>query len=265
MILLVIPIFKATNLFLVFLYLWLFGMSMFGFGIFVGAFFSNGKTAAIVATMLFYLTSFLQVVVSDSTVSETNKTLSSLFPSVGVQLAGVNLIELEESGIGVTFENANDVYKNYRFGTCLWMLTLSFFIFTTLGLYLENILPGAVGVRKPFYYPFLISYWCGSSAKQQDQNEQEYEDKANNKVANSHEADALKDKPEVDPENFEDIPEFLKDKEERNQYLKITGLKKRFGSSFYAVNNLNAAMYEDEIFALLGHNGAGKTTAISVL
>ena len=32
-----------------------------------------------------------------------------------------------------------------------------------------------------------------------------------------------------------------------------------------AINNLNAKIYEDQIFALLGHNGAGKTTTINVL
>ncbi len=32
-----------------------------------------------------------------------------------------------------------------------------------------------------------------------------------------------------------------------------------------AVNKLNLDIYDDQITALLGHNGAGKTTAISIL
>ena len=32
-----------------------------------------------------------------------------------------------------------------------------------------------------------------------------------------------------------------------------------------AVDNLNVSMYNNQIFALLGHNGAGKTTTISML
>lgn len=42
-------------------------------------------------------------------------------------------------------------------------------------------------------------------------------------------------------------------------------MKKKFGDSFYAINGFNGEMYEDEIFALLGHNGAGKTTTINVM
>lgn len=32
-----------------------------------------------------------------------------------------------------------------------------------------------------------------------------------------------------------------------------------------AVDNLTVSMYQGQIFALLGHNGAGKTTSISML
>jgi len=50
--------------------------------------------------------------------------------------------------------------------------------------------------------------------------------------------------------------------------LKIWQLSKEFDSGkqkLLAVNNLNLTMYKGQIFALLGHNGAGKTTAISIL
>lgn len=46
--------------------------------------------------------------------------------------------------------------------------------------------------------------------------------------------------------------------------MKITGLKKHFGD-FKAVNGVNLKMYKGQIFALLGHNGAGKSTTLSVL
>ena len=47
--------------------------------------------------------------------------------------------------------------------------------------------------------------------------------------------------------------------------IKINNLKKLFDEGFYAVNGLKGEMYEDQIFALLGHNGAGKTTTINIL
>ena len=57
----------------------------------------------------------------------------------------------------------------------------------------------------------------------------------------------------------------MRRKEDNNQFISISNLKKKFGSNFYAINGLNGEMYEDQIFALLGHNGAGKTTTINVL
>ncbi|CAD8087917.1 unnamed protein product [Paramecium sonneborni] len=44
----------------------------------------------------------------------------------------------------------------------------------------------------------------------------------------------------------------------------IQNLLKKFGE-LNAVNNLSLSLYESQIFCLLGHNGAGKTTAINLL
>lgn len=44
----------------------------------------------------------------------------------------------------------------------------------------------------------------------------------------------------------------------------IEKLTKKFGS-FYAVKDLTFSIKKDEILTLLGHNGAGKTTAIYML
>lgn len=46
--------------------------------------------------------------------------------------------------------------------------------------------------------------------------------------------------------------------------IKIKGLTKKFGD-FVAVDNLTYSIREGEVFAVLGHNGAGKTTKINML
>ena len=38
-----------------------------------------------------------------------------------------------------------------------------------------------------------------------------------------------------------------------------------YANGFKAVNGINLKMYNGQIFALLGHNGAGKSTTISML
>lgn len=55
------------------------------------------------------------------------------------------------------------------------------------------------------------------------------------------------------------------EQERTGQFLKVEGLKKQYENGFKAVNGLNVKMFSDQIFVLLGHNGAGKSTTISML
>lgn len=62
-------------------------------------------------------------------------------------------------------------------------------------------------------------------------------------------------------QNDEENPDKFFDK---NDPILIDRLTKKFGD-FTAVNKLNLSIREGEIFTILGHNGAGKTTAIYML
>ena len=42
------------------------------------------------------------------------------------------------------------------------MMAISFALFLVVGLYLDNVLPSAFGLRKPWYFLFQPSYWCGN-------------------------------------------------------------------------------------------------------
>jgi ABC-type glutathione transport system ATPase component len=64
--------------------------------------------------------------------------------------------------------------------------------------------------------------------------------------------------------NYEELGEKYRVLEKEGRVLKIENLRKEFGN-FTAVDDVSVNMYEGEIFALLGHNGAGKTTAISMV
>ena len=56
----------------------------------------------------------------------------------------------------------DDVYQNYKFQTGLVMMVISLFIFSFIGLYLDNVLPSAFGLRKSWYFVFTSSYWFGT-------------------------------------------------------------------------------------------------------
>jgi ATP-binding cassette subfamily A (ABC1) protein 3 len=57
----------------------------------------------------------------------------------------------------------------------------------------------------------------------------------------------------------------LREKEKNNQVLQLLNLNKIYPNNKKAVSNLTLNMYQDQIFVLLGHNGAGKTSTISML
>jgi ATP-binding cassette subfamily A (ABC1) protein 3 len=47
--------------------------------------------------------------------------------------------------------------------------------------------------------------------------------------------------------------------------MKLQNICKTYANKVRAVNGINIKMYADQIFVLLGHNGAGKTSVISIL
>lgn len=53
--------------------------------------------------------------------------------------------------------------------------------------------------------------------------------------------------------------------EKLRRFLKIEDLKKEYANGYRAVDGVNVRMYEGQIFALLGHNGAGKSSTLKML
>ena len=69
----------------------------------------------------------------------------------------------------------------------------------------------------------------------------------------------------LDPKNYEGVAPEVAALELSNDYLKISELKKVYPNGFQAVKGINLKMYKGQIFSLLGHNGAGKSTSISMM
>jgi len=86
-------------------------------------------------------------------------------------------------------------------------------------------------VKKPWYFLCTKKYWCGFQKKNKDQIKSKY-----HSIQDEEEE-------EVDPQNFEAIPESLKVLESTGECLKIRGLRKEFGEKV-AVNNLNLTIYQ---------------------
>ena len=147
--------------------------------------------------------------------------------------------------MGVQFDNIGDLANyEYKITYALIFFVVDFFYLLLLGLYLDNVVPGVGGIRKPLYYFLMPSYW-GERKRSNRSNQEE--------TKNMEET-----------EDFERVTEDLRSLEASGEILKIRGLKKSFGGS-PAVDGISMELYSGQIFALLGHNGAGKTTTIGLL
>lgn len=82
---------KYSNKGLVFLFFEIYGLSLFGLAVFLQAFFSKARVAAITGTLIYFGTSFVNVAVQDPTVAQGPKTLASLLTTVAISRGCANL------------------------------------------------------------------------------------------------------------------------------------------------------------------------------
>ena len=127
------------------------------------------------------------------------------------------------------------------------MLILDLFLYLFLGYYLQNILPHDFGVRKPWYFIFTPSFW-GCKKKKNQLN-------ANINLQKSEELIVNDNYNQAGNSNFQS-EEIYKEMTNPKDALRIRELVKKFDDGKIAVNHVNLNFYKNEIFALLGHNGA---------
>ena len=100
-----------------------------------------------------------------------------------------------------------------------------------LAWYLAQVFTSDMGAALPFHFPLRAAYWCGEAAK-----------------------DAV----------HGDTIEIVRENSLANGDIRCHKMSKAY-DSVTALKELSLTMKQDEIFCLLGHNGAGKTTAIKCL
>ncbi|KAI6240849.1 ATP-binding cassette sub-family A member 3 [Aphelenchoides fujianensis] len=257
---------------LVFLSLYAFNAVYFSFAI--SCFMQSGTVATLMAVvgwiLLYFWSSFFLSIDLQKPYSFGVRILNCLNPNVALGL-GLNMIAQYESQANglhwnqVQYPSSPD--EKITMVHILVMLLVDGFIFAFITFYVEAVnptgegsLPTAVVLRSGLllrwlkgrvFVCFQPSYWCPGHAKR------------------SHEEF---DHPQTNGKIDLDA--------KRNTKIRIVGLTKRYGTGVLkqliecnfsakhkklAVNNLSLDMEEGEITALLGHNGAGKSTTISML
>jgi ATP-binding cassette subfamily A (ABC1) protein 3 len=157
---------KYSNRGLVFVFFELFGLSLFGLAVFLQSFFSRARVAAITGTLIYFGTSFINVVVQDPSVSAGPKSLASLLTTIAISRGCNNLGMFETSGTGLQVSNLRTQYQNYAMGTCFSAMIISLLLFFWVGIWLDNVLPSAYGLRKGWCFCLSPHFWCGRSKNQ---------------------------------------------------------------------------------------------------
>lgn len=126
-------------------------------------------------------------------------------------------------------------------------------VYLVLALYIENIWPGEYGIPKRFFYPFQPSYWCGSMRKvRQPQSNTTTYGTYNQNSVNSN--DAFEKEPTDKPLGVQ-----------INHVSKTYTFLMKSRPPVNAVRDLSLNIYSGQLTALLGHNGAGKSTTIAMI
>ncbi|KAJ8535329.1 hypothetical protein ON010_g13409 [Phytophthora cinnamomi] len=250
-----VGLFANSSVIVIFLFFFLFGLSVLCFGFFISTLFSNARTGSFVGMILFFLMYFVAQAFTDNS-PEQDISNACILPPVALSFGLSTISDFESSGIGANFGNLDTLNVNFRLSTALKMFLVDCVLYTLLGLYFERVIPKQYGTSLKWYFPFSPSYWRG---------------RKKSSLSNGTETptDSLLDNVVLDVNpNIERVSAELREQERRGEVLSVQRLGKVFevpGGKKVAVKGLDLVMYKDQITCLLGHNGAGKSTLISML
>ncbi|XP_029401064.1 ATP-binding cassette sub-family A member 13 isoform X2 [Mus pahari] len=248
-------IFMHSDAFIIFLYLLDFGVSAVMLSYFLSVFFTQANTAAL-CTSLGYMISFLPYVVLlvlHNQLSFAIQTLLCLLSTTafGQGIFFITFLEGQEEGI-----QWGNMYRapepgGMTFGWVCWMILLDSILYFLGGWYFSNLVPGTFGLGKPWYFPFTASYWksiCGLMERRQCSLSSGLfffnEDFGNKGLSQQNGPGEM---------------------EGGSPGVALISVTKEYEDHKVAVQELTLTFHRDQITALLGTNGAGKTTIISML
>ncbi|CAK9883366.1 unnamed protein product [Sphagnum jensenii] len=247
-------VFPRSDPSILFLLFFLFTLSLIPFGFFLSVFFSKAKLAAIVAPFvhftailpryIFFQTSHAQAILG--------KSATSLLPPSAYTF-GVDLVALYE-GAGYGLRWVNIMEDAFSMAWILFLLLVDSIVYAGLAWYLEQVLPSEYGAVQPPWFLFAPSYWQGGVLGVAAGPSASYE-----RLSDSIPGDEMVTMVQ------EEIEEPYLSTDGQLPAVHIEKLRKVFVGGKIAVDELTLDLFEGHITALLGHNGAGKSTTMSML
>ena len=246
----------------VFIFIYSFCLSLIPFAFMISVFFDKAKLAAIVGPVVLFVFVIPRYAFFSASQNQAipSKRASCILSPTAFAFGADLLMTYEGAQVGIGRSELNN--DDPSFGFTIGMMVFDFFLYCFLAWYLDNVIPGEFGSKRKFYFLLQPSYW-GLKTK--------------NRKSRSSSMKAILLRKESAEEVIEqsqgnNIVEHVGQDLAYKAVVEINDLRKVFihGSGYFkkeviAVRGLNLTMYEGQITCLLGHNGAGKSTVISMI
>ncbi|XP_076675043.1 cholesterol transporter ABCA5 isoform X2 [Andrena cerasifolii] len=245
-----LQMFQHTHFLPIFLLVVLYSFSIIMFAFMITPFFDKSRTAGVLgnfAVTILSLMYFIQIFVDDS--SSISFWVVSLLSPTGVALAMDKALVLDLQGEGVNFDNLWSG-PGIPFGGSLIMMTLDIILYACLAYYFDSVIPSEYGIKRTPWFCFTPGFWCQRKAPRVPSSNGE----SNSFIPGE--------------ETNRDIEPVVREMKGR-EAIRIVDLYKSYQKcrkpEIKAVNGINLTIYEGQITAILGHNGAGKTSLFNIL
>ncbi|XP_053988069.1 cholesterol transporter ABCA5-like isoform X3 [Hylaeus volcanicus] len=249
-----LQMFQHTHFLPIFLLVVLYSFSIIMFAFMITPFFDKSRTAGVLgnfAVTILSLMYFIQVFVKDS--SSISFWVVSLLSPTGVALAMDKALVLDLQGEGVNFDNLWSG-PGIPFGGSLIMMTLDIFLYACLAYYFDSVIPSEYGIKRSPWFCFTPRFWFQRKAPRSYLQVPSSNGESNSFIPGE--------------ETNRDIEPVVREMKGR-EAIRIVGLYKSYHKcrkpEIKAVDGINLTIYEGQITAILGHNGAGKTSLFNIL
>ncbi|WKX96959.1 hypothetical protein Q1695_012983 [Nippostrongylus brasiliensis] len=242
-------VFWLSSSSVVFCMLMIYTLCVFSMAFLMSSLYSRARMATSCATILFFVCTMpgTYLAIREQSTYRVSKDwmigIACLFPPSGFEIAVRNLLFAERSGFKTTWSTLFTPVEGgstvFTAGLVMLILFLETVVMFVLALYINKVFPGEHGIASKWYFPLesLIS---------------------SNSSEGTSETSTLPENEMRDTEEDE-----LSDCD-----VQLQNVSKAFssgGAREFAVNNLTLAFQKNQITAVLGENGAGKSTMIRMI
>ncbi|CAB3379772.1 Hypothetical predicted protein [Cloeon dipterum] len=210
--------------------------------------FFSGPVFAMIVSLLVWVSPFA---ISSERLTNSGfftKCLYMLFPNMGLYFNFDSVVQLEEMGVGAQWSNfyTSQSQHDVSILQVFIMYLIDIVLYSIITWYVSEVNPGEYGYKQPYHFFVTKSYWF----------------RGTNKTEFIEDLDILR------RENYE--RSLINNLADNRIGIFIRNLRKSYPGKLgnppvKAVRGVSLDIYKGEITALLGHNGAGKTTMMSIL